>query len=78
MSILFIVLGSLYILICVALISVIIFQKKDNSGLGNLSGMGQTYWDKNKKNSLDGKLENFTKIIAVLYFIFTAVMCFIK
>lgn len=80
MSILFICLGCLYILVCFALITVIILQKKRSAGLGNLSGVGmsQTYWDKNKGNSLDGKLEKFTKIGTAVYIIFTVVMCFVK
>ena len=80
MSTLFICLGCLYFLLCFFIIAIIIMQKKRSAGLGNISGMGmsQSYWDKNKGNSLDGKLEKFTKIGTALYVIFTVVMCIIK
>lgn len=79
MSSIFICCGCFYIFLCIALITIIILQKRRNAGLGNLSGgMTQTYWDKNKGNSLDGKLEKFTKILAGLYFIFTFALCFVK
>ena len=54
------------IIISVALIVVILMQSKNASGLsGALGGMGQsnTYWDKNKGRSLEGKLTKYTKII---------------
>lgn len=80
MSPLFIFLGCVYFVLCFGIITIIIMQKKRSAGLGNLSGMGmtQSYWDKNKGNSLDGKLEKFTKIGAAVYIIFTVAMCFIK
>ena len=78
MSNLFICLGSGYIILCLLMILIIIFQNKQSSGLGNLAGMRKTYWDKNKKNSLEGKLESWTKFMACLYFVFTFVICMIK
>ena len=78
MSNLFICIESVYIVLCLLLIVVIILQKKQSSGLGNLAGMRKTYWDKNKKNSAEGKLERLTKFFAGLYFIFTVLICCIK
>ena len=78
MSPLFISLGCLYLILCIAIITIIIMQKKRSAGLGNLSGMGQTYWSKNRGNSLDGKLEKYTKVFTAIYIIFTVVLCFIK
>lgn len=68
-----------FIIICVliaiasfALIALILMQKKQAAGFTSaMGGMGssgsQTYWDKNKKNSIEGKLELYTKIVAVVY-----------
>ncbi len=80
MSTLFIILGCLYFLLCFFIITVIIMQKKRSAGLGSMTGMGmtQSYWDKNKGNSLDGKLEKLTKIGTTLFVIFTVAMCVIK
>lgn len=67
-----IVLTVAEILVSVALIVVILMQSKNASGLtGALGGMGQTntYWDKNKGRSLEGKLTKYTKILAALFII---------
>ncbi len=67
-----IVLTVAEILVSVALIVVILMQSKNASGLtGALGGMGQTntYWDKNKGRSLEGKLTKYTKILATLFII---------
>ncbi len=54
--------------------AIILLQKKRSSGLGaqmtggsaNSSG---TYWDKNKNNSAEGKLEKYTAICGVIFFV---------
>ena len=67
------ILSVLEIIISVALIVVILMQSKNASGLsGALGGMGQsnTYWDKNKGRSLEGKLTKYTKIFAAYLLFF--------
>lgn len=71
--------STAFIIICVlvaiasfALVALILMQKKQAAGFTSaIGGMGssgaQTYWDKNKKNSIEGKLELYTKIVAVVY-----------
>lgn len=81
MSILFTILSVLYIVGCLALIGVILLQKKRSAGIGNLGttgGSNQTYWDKNKGRSLDGMLEKYTKLGGLLFFILTVVLCVVK
>ena len=87
MSPMFIILSVLLIAICVALVSVILMQKKRASGLsGALSGSGassaaggaSTYWDKNKGRSLEGKLELYTKIAAALFLVLSFLFAFIR
>jgi preprotein translocase subunit SecG len=53
-------------------------QKRRSSGLGNIAGLTDTYWNRNKKNSLEGKLDKLTKIFAAIFFIFTIITWFIK
>ncbi len=68
------------IIISVALIVVILMQSKNASGLsGALGGMGQsnTYWDKNKGRSLEGKLTKYTKIFATLFIVLSLVISFL-
>lgn len=67
-----------YFVIALALIIVIMAQEKKSAGLGGgMSGMGaspQTYWDKNKGRSLEGKLHNYTKILGALFIILSLVL----
>lgn len=75
-----IILSVAEIIISIALIIVILMQSKNASGLtGALGGMGQsnTYWDKNKGRSLEGKLTKYTKILATLFVIFALIIAFI-
>lgn len=79
MEILYYVLAVVYILGCIALVAVILMQKKSSQGLGTVAGMGNagTYWDKNKGRSVEGKLEKWTKILGVVMVVFTVVLCLI-
>lgn len=63
---------ALVIIFCilgVALSAIILMQEGKSQGLGAISGMADTYWGKNKGRSIEGGLEKFTKIAAVLFFI---------
>lgn len=58
-------------LLSLALIVLILAQKKQAAGFTNAiggmaAGGSNSYWDKNKKNSIEGKLELYTKIVAVV------------
>jgi len=80
MNIAVMVLSGIEIVISIALITVILMQSKNASGLtGALGGMGQTntYWDKNKGRSLEGKLVKYTKILATLFVIVALVISFL-
>ncbi len=63
-----------YILFTIIFMSTILLQKKRSSGLGaQMAGAGasNTYWDKNKNNSIEGKLSRYTVICGVIYFVIT-------
>jgi len=81
MSAPFIILAILYLVGCGAMVAAILLQKKrDAGGVGSIAGMGNaadTYWDKNKSRSMEGTLEKWTKIGAVLLGIFAVVLCLI-
>ena len=80
MSILHIVLSVVFALLCLALMGVILLQKKRASGLGTMGGMAptQSYWDKNRGRSAEGKLETYTKIIAAVFLLLSLALCVIK
>ncbi len=60
------------VLIVLSLILAIILlqQSKRSAGLGAVSGTSSdTYWSKNKGNSIEGALEKYTKIGGALFMI---------
>lgn len=71
MSPLFIILCVLIAILSLTLVALVLMQKKQAAGFTSaIGGMGgssrPTYWDKNKKNSIEGKLELYTKVVAVV------------
>ena len=81
MSPVFIILCVLIVITSFALVALILLQKKQAAGFTSMGGgmmsSGQTYWDRNKKNSIEGKLEFYTKVVAVIYAILILVSNFV-
>ena len=80
MSWYYIVLEIIFGLLSIGLMACILLQKKRSDGLGSIAGMGnvsETYWDKNKGNSMEGRLDKYTKIGGVIFFVFSLVLCLI-
>ena len=81
MSTLFVVLSLIFIVGCIGLVGAILLQKKRSAGgIGSIAGMGNvadTYWDKNKRRSAEGSLENLTKIGAVVLAILAVLLCLV-
>lgn len=70
MSTIGIVLTVILMILAVALAVIILMQSKRSAGLGAISGGGSdTYWSKNKGNSMEGALEKYTKIGGALFMI---------
>ena len=69
------VLTVIYILICLLIAVVILLQEGKQAGLGGtISGAAETYWGKNKGRSMEGKLENITKVAIVLFLVLSLVL----
>ena len=65
----------LYVLICVALVALVLFQESKTQGLsGTINGVAETYWGKNKGRSMEGALEKGTKILAALFIVLSVVL----
>ncbi len=65
MTVMYVVTSVAIILVCIAIIAMILMQQKKASGISaSLAGMGaqQSYWDKHKNRSMEGKLELYTKL----------------
>ena len=69
-----IALTVLFIIDCIALSVIILMQEGKSQGLGNLAGMSETYWGKNKGRSMEGTLVKVTKILGVLFFVLALVL----
>jgi preprotein translocase subunit SecG len=72
---LIIVIEVVYFILCVGLISVVLLQKGKAAGLsGAIGGAAETYWGKNKARSMEGKLEKFTRLGAILFIVLSVVL----
>lgn len=65
-----------YALVCFSLIALVLSQKKRSASFGNgMGGGNETYWDKNKGRSMEGKIDLYTKwgigIFMALTFVIT-------
>ena len=78
MSPVFIILAIILFVACIAINVMILMQKKKSAGLSaGLTGMGgqnETYWDKNKGRSLEGRLERYTKIVGAVFMVLSLVL----
>lgn len=62
-----IALTIVFILVCVALIVLVLMQEGKSAGLGDISGVAESYWGKNKGRSMEGRLVKITKMLAILF-----------
>ena len=75
MEVLRTIITVLFVLVCIVLTVIVLMQEGKNNGLsGAISGSGETYWSKNKGRSMEGKLGNITKILAVVFLIMAVVL----
>ena len=69
-----IVLTIIFIIVCIALVVLVLMQEGKTQGLGSIGGAAQTYWGKNKGRSMEGRLVQITKILAILFFVLAIVL----
>ncbi len=73
-----IVVNVLMIIAAIALIISVLMQSSEEDGLGALSGStSETFFSKNKMNSLEGKLAMITKVSAIVFVVLALVMLII-
>lgn len=80
MATLRILLIVIFLIAALAVTVVVLLQEGKSAGLGSMAGAGtngDSYWDKNKKYSLEGKFERWTKIAAAVMLIAAFVLMFI-
>lgn len=69
-----ILLTIVFVVLCIGMVAVVLLQEGKSAGLGALSGAAESHWAKNKSRTLEGKMEKFTKIAAVLIFVLALVL----
>ncbi len=70
------ILMSIFGLIGLVLIVIIMLQEGKSAGLGTIGGMADSYWEKNRSRSAEGKLEKITKIAAIAFFVIAFALAF--
>ena len=75
MEVLRYILTSIFALCGIVIIAVIMLQEGKSAGLGSLGGMAESFWEKNKARSMEGKLEKITKYTAIAFFVLAFVLC---
>ena len=82
MAALKVIITAVYLIAAVAIIGIVLMQEGKSAGLGSLSGSGgssgDSYWGKIKGRSLEGKLEQWTKIAAGLFLLMALILMLIK
>ena len=69
MAILKMILIIVFLIAAFAITVVVLLQEGKSAGLGSIGGASNSdsYWDKNKKHTLEGKFERWTKIMAGVF-----------
>ena len=74
MDIIAIVIASVDILICVALVFLVILQEGNDKGMGVIGGGADTFFGKEKGRSIDHTLKKITSGLAILFAILTVIL----
>ncbi len=64
-----------YIVVALLLTAIVLFQKgKDARSSAVMGNTGETFFSKNKSNTLDGILEKLTAVFAVLFIVLSVIL----
>lgn len=78
MNALEIIVTVVYVIAALAIIVIVLLQEGKSAGLGSAFSTNQeSYYNKNKGNTLEGKFEKWTKITAVLFVLLALVLMLI-
>ena len=64
----------LYVIICIALIVLVLMQEGKAGLSSTISGSSNSYWGKNKDNSIEGSLPKITGALAVIFIVLSVVL----
>ena len=74
MTVLRYILTTIFALCGLGLIFTVILQEGKSAGLGTIGGMAETYWEKNKSRSTEGKIEQLSKYLAIAFFVLAFIL----
>ena len=74
MSALKIIVTVIYCIVAIAFTASVLMQEGKSAGLGAIGGMAESYWGKNKGRSMEGGLVLATRIMAVLFVVFSLLL----
>ena len=74
MSAIEIILNILMVISAIVMIVTVLMQSSDEDGMSALTGGSETFFGKNKNNTLEGKLAMGTKISAAVFVLLALVM----
>ena len=69
-----IILTVIFVILCIAMTVIVLMQAGKSAGLGAISGAAESYWGKHKGRSMEGNLEKFTRVSAILIFVLALVL----
>ncbi len=65
-----IILTVIFVISALSIIGIVLAQEGKSAGLGGMTGESTgTFWEQNKKNSLEGRFEFFTKVTAFIFIV---------
>ncbi len=74
MSAIEIILNILMVISALVMIVTVLMQSSDSDGMGALTGGSETFFGKNKNNTLEGKLNTATKISSIVFVVLAILM----
>ncbi len=69
-----IILTLIFIIVCIALATLVLMQEGKQSGLGGLGGASDSYWGKNKGRSKEGFIVAVTKYLAIAFMVLAVLL----
>ena len=69
-----IILTVIFVILCIAMTVIVLMQEGKSAGLGTIGGAAESYWGKHKGRSMEGNLEKFTRVSAILIFVLALVL----
>ncbi len=74
MAVVEMILSIIFVVIGLAISTIILMQEGKSAGLGAISGVAESYWGKNKGRSMEGNLQRFTKWGCIIFLILALVL----